>query len=118
MNTDTKTLLQNAARAIGYRIHVWHLDENDDEIGCTCSHPGKNLPKFNWLPATNSGDSRDLQVRLKISLETSGTGWIASKYDGAGRTLGFVGPDPNMAVLIVASKLGKQMKEENENDTQ
>lgn len=117
MTTNTKELLQLAASAAG---KLYDPTRHITKEGVWVVREGAKYQEdmVLWNPATNSGDSRDLQVRLKISLETSGTGWIASKYDGAGRTLGFVGPDPNMAVLIVASKLGKQMKEENENDTQ
>ena len=48
---------------------------------------------------------------MKISLEPHGTGWVASKYDGAYKTLGFVSDDANMAVLLVASAIGAAMKE-------
>ena len=103
---EIKTLLQNAARAAG--LKVW-------------SHPASLIAeghKFyvmtksgqvEWNPATNSGDSRDLQVKLKISLEPFSVGWVAwckdkmpdGRYDA----------DPNMAVLLVASAIGAAMKE-------
>lgn len=67
--SNTKELLTLAAKAMGFRIHVWQMDENDDEVGATCSHPGKNLPKFNWDPRTDDGDALRLAVKLEISID-------------------------------------------------
>ena len=114
--TDTKELLQLAALAAGIEIDeflplnggAWAYTKDSD-----VNSDGEHCI-FKWQPHTNSGDSRDLQVKLKISLEWvedfDGDRWDASIWNGDS-WLHRAHTDPNMAVLIVASELGKAMKE-------
>ena len=118
MNTDTKILLRNAERAAG----MGDLDFDYAEREGHGFYHGTRLPMPQgvlmaamhtyWNPDTDSGDSRDLQVKLKISLEWDEemNRWEASKSVGF-RTIVKFDTDPNMAVLLVAAELGKAMKE-------
>jgi len=106
MTTNTKELLELAALAVG-----WELDWTAEAMFL---NPYNVYLSAFWNPATNSGDSLDLQVKLRISLtyNTDGT-WTAYALADDG----FVGincdaADPNMAVLLVAAELGKAMIKE------
>ena len=101
MTTEIKTLLQNAARAAGIEVDLTEPIEASLGFGW-----------FEWNPATNSGDSRDLQVKLKIDLcwNELEKKWNAGFFNQV-EWIEFVHPDPNMAVLLDASAIGEAMKE-------
>ncbi len=112
MTPEIKTLLENAAKALGdkniikgiFPAFQRYLGENE-ELGCGVF--------VEWNPITNSGDSRDLQVKLKISLCSVDDIWNAycfNKYDEIAASEEHT--DPNIAVLLVASAIGAALKEE------
>ena len=103
MTTEIKILLENAARAAGIELKY-------DTFG-NSENPER---EYNyWNPIIDSGDSRDLQTALKMELwwDEEMNRWEARKSVGF-RTIVKFDTNPNMAVLLVASELGKQMKEE------
>ena len=119
MTTEIKTLLENAARAAGIEIvfNAWVTSCDSPYIAPKTQHEADFIGHEHtlWNPATNSGDSRDLQVALKISLchasyDSEKEGWIATRFI-SGNVINFHDTDPNMAVLLVASAIGAAMKE-------
>jgi len=111
MTTNTKELLTLAARAAG---KLYDPTRRIKKEGMWVVREGARHQDdmVLWNPATNSGDSWDLQVKLRISLTYNADGtWTAYALADDG----FVGinaddTDPNMAVLLVAAELGKAME--------
>lgn len=103
-----RELLELAAKAAGLNIKSYTVD-NDGKL--THLIVGRKFTKERvaWNPRTNDGDSRRLQMQLKISLECT-THYAAASYQG------FVvqkmyGSDQaataRSAVLQVAAEIGR-----------
>jgi len=104
MKTETdKELLELAAKAVG--IENGASPESKQFVNKETG--------FVWKPHLDDGDSRRLQVALKIDLvfDYFENKWEALFYDGAQSEYSEFesDPDPKRAVLLVAAAIGEKM---------
>ncbi len=113
-----RELLEMAAKAAGLKIL---RDPDDLPRNCTGMHPTMSIFAAPvWNPRDDDGDSRRLQVKLRIQIEFCRT--MGGKFtevhaypSGRGDCAGVapLGEDDDaatrMAVLLAAAELGRQM---------
>jgi len=104
---EEQALLLLAAKAIG-KVLTFEVDE--DSIGMPYMLNPDGGAHY-WNPIRCSGDSRDLQVELRISLApTRGGYWIAHYFDSSTQESWECGDaNPSLAVLYVAAQIGDHM---------
>ncbi|MFY2995916.1 hypothetical protein ACOTH8_21575 [Achromobacter xylosoxidans] len=103
---NDRELLELAAKAAGMPLGGWEPCAGGF---FTYSHRGSDERKT-WLPLTDDGDNRRLQVRLRLGLvPLEGGGWDCYSYRDAGEKMLATDLDPNRAVVLAAAAIGKEM---------
>ena len=114
MQTD-KELLELAAKAAGINVG-YSIDGDAEEVLVFFDSDDEHHQQIDWNPDTDDGDSRRLQVALKIDLvwDCFDKLWEAIFYDGDTSEYSQLhkDPDPKRAVLLVAAAIGEAIIKE------
>ena len=109
-----REMLELAALAVGYRHVDYSSCDYDGALGIVLLDENGGQGK-NWSPHTDDGDSRRLEVALKLSVCVCDEAVIVEQCMGSFQALEKLGLDPlaatRMAVLRCAAEIGKSMKE-------